>query len=219
MSAATPEVDDERWGEAQSVLDRMPTPTAHQRLRRHRTVSLSVVAGLVLMSVAVGVLVFVLFRGSAGSTGGEDPDPPLWQVVSGTALLAAGLVLEVVGFLAMRRAGVYRDRWRRPTSVLTRGQRRALLAQVRGRVPADPARLPLARYLARQLRVQMSGLLLYVGLVVLQIGQAVTNPSVWRSTFAAALTVLYAVVLTLFQRDARRADRFLAEHPDPVEAG
>ncbi|ADB73942.1 hypothetical protein Gobs01_03642 [Geodermatophilus obscurus DSM 43160] len=48
--------------------------------------------------------------------------------------------------------------WRIPVAVLTRAQRKQLVAQVRGWRPVDPDRLPLAR-LAEQLVAQRNGML------------------------------------------------------------
>ena len=209
-------VDDERWAQAQSVLDQRPSEEARRRLRRHRLVTLSTVVGLLLVGVAVAVLLvaFVL-----GSDGGERAEPPRWQEVSGLGLLVAAVVLEVVGLVVMARAGVWKGRWDMPASVLTRTQRRLLLAQVRGRVPADPARLPLARDLAERLRLQLGTVFIWVGIVVLQIGQAVLEPSTRRLIAVGVLVALYAVALGLMMRDARRASRFLDSHPEPVAAG
>jgi hypothetical protein len=99
--------------------------------------------------------------------------------------------------------------------VLSRGQRRELLAQVRSRRPVDPARLPLARDLARRLVDQTRFVVLYSGVVVSQIGQAILTPETWRVAMSAGLTFFFALVVALVARDVRRARRFLSQHPAP----
>jgi protein-S-isoprenylcysteine O-methyltransferase Ste14 len=210
--------DDERWAQAQSVLDQQPTREADQRLRRSRRLVWTGIAGVLMVGVAVGVLVSVLVSGSGGNA--DDLDPPVGQVVSGMVVQGVGALVEIVGIVVMWRAGMFRkDRWSIPGAVLTRTQRTTLLRQVQGRVPMDPRRLPLARDVARRLVVQRAQLLLLVGLLLLQLGQAIASPSLWRSVLAGALVVLYAVLLGQVERNARRAGRFLTEHPRPAEAG
>ena len=210
--------DDERWAQALSVLERQPTERAGERLRRFRRTVVWRIAGLGLAAVAVGVLVAALTLGSGGD--GASADPAAWQEVTGLVLLAVGLVVEVAGFVVMRRAGLLRkDRWAVPAAVLTKTQRALLRDQVRGRAPVDPTRLPLARDGARRIVAQRGQVVLVVGVLFLLVGQAVSDPGLWRAVLAGAFVVFYAVVVWALERDARRAERFLAAHPAPVGAG
>ena len=204
--------DDERWADAQSLLDRAPTPGAEQRLRRHRTVAWSLVAGGLVVAAAVGLLIGVL----VSDDGSSGPDVPAWRDVASLVVVVVGMVVEIVGVVVAVRAGLFRNVWRQPALVLTRAQRRSLLRQVRGKDPVDPARLPLARGLATQLALQTAMVGVYVGLVVMQIGQAIGSPSTARLAFATGLVVLYVVVLVLLRRQARQAQRFLDQHPEPA---
>ena len=210
--------DDERWAQAQSVLDQQPTHAASARLRRRRQWALSAGIGATLVSVAVGVLIYALLSGDDG--GSERADPPGWQQVAGLVVLGIGMVIEVWGLVVMWRAGLWRrDRWAVPAAVLTRGQRKSLLDQVRGRVPADPARLPLARDTARRMLRQRGLVGLFVGILLIQVGGAISSPAPWRTLMAGAFVVLYGVLFWTMERSGRRAQRFLAAHPDPAEAG
>ena len=215
---AITDADGERWAQAQSVLDRRPSDQAGRRLRRVRRLTWAGIAGGVVVVAALGVLVVVLTAGSDGSPGGDTT--PMWQEIGGLVVQGVGVVVEIVGIMAMRRAGMFgKDRWSIPGAVLTRSQRRSLLHQVQGREPVDPRRLSLARDVARRLIVQRAQLLLLVGILTLQLGQTISSPSTWRVLLAGAFTVLYAVLLGQLERNARRAERFLAAHPEPARAG
>ena len=120
MSSRT---DEDRWVEAQSLLDRVPTEAAEQRFRRRRrNVWLQVVAVLVAATAIALLLAFVLIdRGTLG----EHTDVPTWQAVVGFSLSGIGLVWAVVALVAQvrgtRRVGGYRS----ALFVLTRRQRRS----------------------------------------------------------------------------------------------
>jgi hypothetical protein len=128
--------DEVRWAQAMSVLDRAPSPTAQQRLRRYRVLRWAFVAGVVLVTAAVVLLVVVVLIDRRG----PDVDPSPWRETTGLVLTVVGLVVIVAGGVIGWRAGVWRGVWSQPSAVLSRTQRRALLAQVRGRAPADPVR-------------------------------------------------------------------------------
>ena len=207
--------DDARWAEAQSILDRSPTPSAEQRLRRWRNGRWALVAALLVVGSAVGVLVSVVLTGSSGA---EAPEPSAAQQAVGFWISGAGYVLAIVGFVLLVRGGVFRA-WRQPITVLDRGQRRQLAAQARGRAAVDPARLPLARDLARRLIDQTRQWVMLSGLAVGQVGLAIATPKTWRVLTSSGLAVLCVVGAALAVRDARRARRFLDEHPEPVAEG
>jgi hypothetical protein len=93
-------------------------------------------------------------------------------------------------------------------------------AEVRGRVPADPAHLPLARDLAQRLIDQRRPWVVLSGIAVLQVGQAIGMPATWRVLMAGGLTMLFVVGAALSVREARRCRRFLDRHTgsdDPVD--
>jgi hypothetical protein len=97
--------------------------------------------------------------------------------------------------------------------VLSRAQRKELLDQVRGRMPLEPARLPLARLIAEQRLSQRTVMVCNTGLAVGFAGQWITAPSPWRVWFAIAYAVLLAAAWPLVLRQTNGCRRFLAEHP------
>jgi hypothetical protein len=199
-----------RWAAAQSVLDRAPTSTARHRLRRFKVLTWSFIVGVALLIPAVAVLLVVLFSGAVV----PDVEPSSGWVVAGLVVQGVG-VLVVVGYLLVGwRAGLFRGAWSQPAAVLDRAQRRSLLAQVRGRVPVDARRLPLARAVAERLAIQRYQLLLFVGLTLQQVGRAVTSPGALNVVLTVASLVLYLLGAVLLCRDGARARRFLRLHPD-----
>jgi hypothetical protein len=94
-------------------------------------------------------------------------------------------------------------------------QHRVLLAQVTGRVPADPARLPLTRNMAERMLLQRQMRLVWVGLCLQQVGRAVRSTGAVSLTPTAATLMAYLIGLLLLGRAARRAGRFLRDLPAP----
>ncbi|WNV76886.1 hypothetical protein [Geodermatophilus sp. DSM 44513] len=212
-----PDDDERRWTDALSLLSGVPAGTALRRLgRARRNLLLAVLVPLVVLCVVVGVLVgYVVLRQEDGADDPSPGPPAVWQEVVGFALMAAGLVLLGLALVRqLRAARARRTGWHSPLLALTGHQRRQLLAQVRGRVPADPARLPLARVMAAQLRDQRAVPWLLAGQTLLWVGQAVLGPTWPRVALAASFVVGWLVVGLLIRRDARRADAFLAAHPE-----
>ncbi|MGZ4509659.1 MAG: hypothetical protein ACXVX0_20640 [Blastococcus sp.] len=202
--------DEERWAQAESILANNPTPSAEARIRRVRTMLWLFVVGMLVLGLAVGVLAVVLFghgRHRASSV-------PAWQEITGLAVQLTGTVIEIVGIVTLRRRRQWGTRWRAPTAVLTRAQRRSLVRQVRGRIPAEPARLPLTRDLAGRLVDQRGLLVLYVGIAIVNVGQTIVHPTAFRVGLTVVVLVVYGVVIPLMRREQRRARRFLAEHPE-----
>ncbi|WP_299957718.1 hypothetical protein [uncultured Modestobacter sp.] len=205
--------EESRWAAAMSVLDRAPNRSARERLRRRRLLSWSWVLGLVVVLAAGATLLALLFTDALV----PEPGPSSGWVVTGLVVQGAGIVL-LVGFAVIAwRAGLFR--WSQPTAVLDRAQRRRLLAQVRGRAAVDPARLPLARDLAERLVLQRHQVLFVAGILVQQLGRAISGPTTFVLLLTGGLSVVFAVALVLLRRDAQRAEAFLAEHPGQGGAG
>ncbi|MCZ2820111.1 hypothetical protein O2V63_07215 [Modestobacter sp. VKM Ac-2977] len=198
--------DDPRWAQALARAARAPSTSARPRL-----LTWSWVLALTVLALAGALLVAVL------STDALVPDPGPsggWED-AGLVVQGAGLAVMVgYGFVAWR-TGLFQAAWWQPTAVLSWAQRRRLLAQVRGRAAVDPARLPLARAQARRLVLQRDQLLLLVGVLVQQLGRAIGDPTQSTVAFTALATVVLLAVAGLLWRQARRAERFLADHPDP----
>jgi hypothetical protein len=210
LGSAGAVTDEERWAQAESILANNPTPSAEARTRRVRTMVWLSVVGVVVLSAAVGVLAAVLF----GHGHHRPSHVPAWQEITGLTVQLAGVAVEIAGFVILRRRRQWGARWRTPTAVLTRAQRRSLVQQVRGRIPAEPARLRLTRDLAGRLLDQRGVLVLYVGIAIVNVGQTILHPTAFRIGLSVVLLVLYAVVIPLGRRQRRQAQRFLAEHPE-----
>ena len=198
-----------------SVLDRAPNRSARERLRRRRRLSWSWVLGLMVVLAAGATLLALLFTDALvpGSA------PPSGWVVTGLVVQTAGIVLLVGYAVIAWRAGLFRGAWSQPIAVLDRAQRRRLLAQVRGRAAVDPARLPLARDLAERLVLQRHQVLFVAGILVQQLGRAISGPTTFVLVLTGGLTVVFAVAMVLLRRDAQRAEAFLRDHPGQDDAG
>ena len=200
---------EDRWAEAQSLLDGVPDESVEQRLRRRRRHLVLAVVAVVLLTTAAVAAAVVLSDGR----GHVSEDVPTWQVVTGFSISGAGLVFQIVGLVIVVRAN-RRSRGRfSPLSVLSRAQRKELLAQVRGVRAADPIRTPLARRVAEQLLRQRTIVVINLGLGINFLGQWIAQPEIWRAAGAGAYLLLLGVSLVLVQRDVRRARRFLEAHP------
>ncbi|WP_324276651.1 hypothetical protein [Blastococcus brunescens] len=141
--------DEDRWSEAQSLLDDLPTESAERRIRR--SLRTRVLLVLVVVALLGGPLGFGVAWLADGSGGGSTPaDVPQWQEIEGLAVAGAGLVVLFVGVVSQFRANRRMAAWRSPLAVLNKNQRNELLAVVRGREPLHRGRLPLARHLGVQ---------------------------------------------------------------------
>lgn len=200
--------DEARWAEAQSLLECAPTETAEQRLRRWRWQRVPVLAAALLVPAAVAAALVVL-------TDGVDSAPsevPMWQAVIGFAIATAGLALQLFGVVAAWRANRRLRAWSSPLAVLTSAQRRQLRAQIRGRQPVDPARLPLAQLQAEQVLSQRTGMVANLGLETGFVGLWIATPSTLRAALAVGYGLLLAILWPIMSRDTRPARRFLTEH-------
>lgn len=195
--------DEQRWAEAESVLDRQPTPEARQRIRRQRRLVWLLVGGGVVVAT-VGLVILVLSHSPA-----RPHQVPRHQETAGLLVQLLGLVVTFTALVRQVRSDNWRERWTLPTTALTWRQRRELLAQLRARRPVDPARLRLLHDLATRLANPRGQVLMAVGLGLTTAGQTVVHPNaVWF-----ALDGVYAVLLVtsgpLVVRRQGQARRFL----------
>jgi hypothetical protein len=202
--------DDARWAEAQSILDRTPTESAAQRLRRARRNRWFLVAGLVLVTGALAVLI-VLFVVEIPHD--RDQDVPTWRAVVGFTLSGLALIFMLGALVVQFRAARRNRAWGSPLFVLTRQQRKALLDQVRGRSPVERERVPLARHLAELLRSQYLALPIQAGMLVNFAGLWIVDHQTYRIVFVGVFVVLLLVGGVVARRQYRWAARFLEEHP------
>jgi hypothetical protein len=207
------DTDEDRWAEAQSILDRTPTESAAWRLRRAQRNRWLLVVGLAVGVTAVAVAVAFLLLD--GSTPDRAREVSTARAVVGFSLSGLGLVLMVVGLVLQIRAGRRVRGYSSPVHVLTRRQQKELLAQVRGRAPVQPERIGLARHLAGVLQAQQLGLMPPAGLLVNFVGLWIASPSTWRLVTIGIFAPVLLVGAVLLRRESRRLRRFLATHPDP----
>ena len=208
--AGTTTDDDARWADALSLLERTPTESAAQRLRRARRLRWLFVASLLLVTLALGAIVALLLIDPSTD---HDTDVPTWRAVAGFSICGLGLLVAavalVIQFRGLRRAGV----WRSPLHVLRFGQRRELLRQVRGRGPDVPERIPLARHMAEVLLTQRLALPVQAGLLLNFAGLWIADPRTYRLVLIVVLGAVLLGAGIAFRRENRRARRYLAEHP------
>jgi len=208
--------DEARWAEAQSLLDRLPTESAEERLRRWRRRMVLLVVAVGLGGAAVGLVVVLLFRGTLT----HRVETPLWQEITGLVVMGLALVLMIAGLVVQLRGNRRLTVWRTPLAPLTRAQRKELADAVKGKASVRDERLSLARYMAEVVLHQRTQLTGQVGLLLLFVGQWLTSPSVVRLGIVAGYGVLLAVAVPFLRRSASRAQRFLEAHPTPdVRAG
>lgn len=137
MSAA-PQDDEARWAQAQSLLDRVPDESAEQRTRRVRRLRWLLVVALLVGTTALAlVIAFVVIDRDALGT---DEDVSTSRAVIGVVVGAVGVVIGAVGLVVQIRAMRRVRGWRSPLYVLTRRQRKQLLAQMLFQREAQRAR-------------------------------------------------------------------------------
>jgi hypothetical protein len=210
----TSETDEDRWAEAQSLLDRTPTESAEQRVRRWRRLAILSVVAIAVLSLAVFA---VLIAWTDDVPRGTD-DVPLWQEIAGFAVQLIATVVLVRVFVLQWRANRRRMGWRSPLVALTRRQRRELLVQVKRGGSVPPERLPLARHLAETVAGQRVVIVLLLGLLLQAVGRLLASPSRWNMIYVPAFGAVILVSLPFVLRNIRRARRFLDAHPAPADS-
>ncbi|MDT0276485.1 hypothetical protein [Blastococcus goldschmidtiae] len=161
-----------------------------------------------MLAVGLGA-VFALDVWPGPDAESDSDDPPVWRSLIGLLIMLAGVVVAFPAALRQLRKSQLREAWRTPLLVLRLSQRRQLTREVLGRVPADPAHLPLARHLAETLVRQDLEPRLRWGLVLLGAGQLIGSLSWW---WIGVLIVL-AVSRPVMARRTRRVQAFLDAHP------
>lgn len=200
--------DERRWAEAESILRRRPTPSAQNRVRRRRRLVLLGLCGALLLGALAGAVIAAFTDGRTSGT-----TAPTWNVIAGLVCVGLSLVLIIWVVVVQIRSGVWGGVWRSPTVALTRSQRKDLFAQVRGKRPADPARLPLSRDLARRLVLQQRTIALFAALMLQWVGQTLTAPDMFHLVGIGVFLLLSIVAIPIIIRDTGRAKRFLAKRP------
>ncbi|WP_139245921.1 hypothetical protein [Geodermatophilus amargosae] len=184
----------------------MPTETALARRRRWRQQRAFLIAAALVAGAAVTTVLSILVDPRSLQDGRE---VGTLQAVAGWCIAAAGLTLQVWG-LALQLLGSRRTRpWSGPLTVLSRGQRRHLIAVVSRRQALDSAPLPLARLTAEQLVQQGYALASNVGLTLPFSGTWIADPSTWRGVLVLFMVAMNLLAGIFLLRDARRGRSFL----------
>jgi len=182
--------------------------------RGERREVLPVVTVALVSAAVVAVLVVLALVGLTAPPGGVSG----WQVAAGYGLALAGLALQLSGVVVLLRSNHRRWAGRRRPPQPSRAIRKRLLAQVRGRRPAEPADLPRAREVAEQLIRARPAAFSQLGLGVTFTGRWIAAQTQSRALLAGVV-LLILLLTVLVERDARRARQFLGDHPGDHLAG
>jgi hypothetical protein len=194
--------DEAHWADARALLEEPPSEADLARLRRRVRISWLVVGPLLVAALAA--------RFAAA-------DDARARALTSRAFFLAVPILLVVGLVVSARSGRVERRFESPLSALARHQRRLLLREVQGRAPADPAHLDLARYLAHRLSVPRPAMpISFAGLVLLLARGWFQHPTGPWAALASLATAFFLILAVVGAVQARRARRFLAEHPAAV---
>jgi len=201
-----------RWADAESLLTDEPTEAARRRVRRTLRMRIGLVVAALLVVVAVVAVMAVL---SDDGSRARPPDEPAAGADIWLVLALVGLVLTLAGAVLTWRSTRVPNGWGNPLFALRGAERRELLAQIGGRRPVDPARLPLARDLATRVIGQRWMVLILAGQSLNVLGLWLAAPTTPKAVLAVAALPLLAGGWTYAEWAARRARRFLAAHPAP----
>ena len=142
----------------------------------------------------------------------ETPDPPLWRVIGGGAAMLVGIVVIVVGIVRLVRSGQLGAGMRSPLRSMSRPDRRQIRRRALGVEPTPPDEIDRTRDVAELISRQRGLLVLYLGLIVTGVAQALVATTRVLAVIGVGLVVVWSLSLVLILRDARRAERFLAAH-------
>jgi protein-S-isoprenylcysteine O-methyltransferase Ste14 len=182
--------------------------------RRRKRFILILLFSIPVLLAAGGLIGYLLAAGHHPQHHVRRASPPLWSEIVGVLLVIGGVVVTFRGLLIQRRSGNGLLPWlRSPLLPLPRAERRRVMKQVRANRAVDADRLPVFRAAAVLMSRQRHLGPIYLGGSLLFAGLATADPSWLR----VGVAVLYAVGAIFSWRyveyDARRAERFLAQHP------
>jgi MFS family permease len=201
-------------GEQQWLTTRFPDREVKDVLRagqRRRAVLLAVV---MLAALVIGLVAGMLLSDPSGGDEGRDADT--WRLVLGMLLLVVGVVVEIVGLVALFRRGKIRENWRSPLLTLPWRKRRHILRQMRGHTPVVEDDAVLVRGHAERVARQKPITVVFLGVVLIQLGQLLNSEGGLAWFMAVAMAVVI-IASGFFQRDVLAARRFLDDNPAPAE--
>ena len=196
--------DDERWTAALARVARRTPRTAVAIRRGPRQLAGLLAAVGVLTGLSLTLLVLQLV--GAG--------PPWRQTVAGVAAVLVVVLCPAAAVVAWL-SGTLRNSWLEVQSQLTRAQRRHVAGQLRGRVPVDPAHVPLVREWALRQVVQVPLALVAIGMQQLRMGDLDGGDGFHR-WFGLGMLVVWLGVLGTSAVALQRVRRFVRAHPEPV---
>jgi hypothetical protein len=195
--------DDERWSAALAQVARR-APRTEEAVRRgpRQLTWLSTVVG-VLAVLSLVLLVLQLLGGG-----------PSWRQTLAWVAAVSLVVLCLVGAVLAWSGGTLRNSWQDVQRELTRAQRRHVAGQLRGRVPVDPAHVPLVREWAWHQAGQVPLVLLAVGVQQGRMGDLHDRDAFFHR-FGVGMLVVWLVLLGRTAVELRRVRRFVHAHPEP----
>ncbi|WP_431937324.1 hypothetical protein [Micromonospora sp. RP3T] len=174
------------------------------------------------LPLLVGALAVLIAR---QVTDGDLPDwsdwwagsPPEWAQITGIVITVLGLLVEVGALVWAARRGRLRSNRESPLWAMGMRERSRLVKQVRRGDIGPDADLPTLTVVARQMVDGGWWVVVAAGLVLVNLGQALTRVT------SPAFVALFGLVAALFalagwqtHHGARRASAFLRDHPDGV---
>lgn len=189
------------------------------RIRSGRRRFLLGVFGALFVFAVASFLVGLLQARGDSSFLFADGEPPTWAGVVGVVLAVLGLLVEVAALVWAVRSGRYRAGRDSALWAVSWRRRRELARQVRRDVVHTDEELPLLRRTAGQMARQRWLVVLFAGLVTMQLGQALLQYSMVPLVLFLLPAVLFVPAGWQTLRDSRRAQVFLRAHPaEPAAA-
>ena len=171
------------------------------------------VASIVLALIGIGVPLVVSGAITLPTYSGQ---PPAAQDDLGLAVLAAALVVGVIGLVRMAQAGMLAVDTRVRVPPCTRRERAQTLRRVHRGEPMSAEAMPLAVALAHStIRRSRSGLL-SLAIALLMVGMTLLARASWWMVPIAVAVAWTVISAGIDRRDARRAQRWLDVHQQPV---
>ena len=205
-----------RWERAHRIAAGRPDPAVRRAFRSRMAI---LIGAALLIGATPGVI---------GAVFGHRHRRPVRHVAQHQAtgvLLVVAIDLLAVGLLLILAGLVQTVRWLRPRRqqprlldspllALKYRERRRVLRQINGKDSADAGILDITRHVAARLRSQhRPSAVLFAGLAVLFLGDAVLIPSAGEYFVAGLCTVMAVTALPVAGLPARRATRFLSQNP------